>query len=51
MQGVLLKIFRLSVTAGNTWATIDLAALPAGMYVLMARDEKGAGLVRPFVKQ
>ncbi|HSC39349.1 MAG TPA: T9SS type A sorting domain-containing protein, partial [Chitinophagaceae bacterium] len=51
MQGAQLKSFRLYTTAGNTWATIDLTALPAGMYVFTARDVKGAGMVRPFVKQ
>ena len=51
MQGVQLRTFRLIAPAGNTFTTIDLAGLPAGVYLLMACDGKDKCMVRPFLKQ
>ena len=50
MQGAQLKRFQVNAAEGNTIADIDLTGLAAGIYVLMAHDEKGRAMARPFVK-
>jgi hypothetical protein len=51
MQGIIVKATAINAVAGNTTTTLNLGGLAAGVYQVIAHDNRGQTVVRRFVKQ